>query len=70
MHFSWLFLLARSLGVILISWAGEGAFTGACHIIAAINSFGFVRVQAVVALESMFMEIIHLSGQEHILSLN
>lgn len=35
----------------------------------AINSFGFVREWGVVALESMFMEIIHLSGQEHILSL-
>ena len=33
-----------------------------------INSFGFVRVWGVVALESTFMEIIHLSGQEHILS--
>jgi len=34
-----------------------------------INSFGFVRVWGVIALESMFVEIIHLSGQEHILSL-
>lgn len=34
-----------------------------------INSFGFVRVWSVVALESMFMEIIHLSGQGHVLSL-
>lgn len=67
-HFPWLFPLAKNLAVIPAYWTGEGASLLDVMLLVAINSFGFVRTCGGVALESVFMEIIHLSGQEHILS--
>lgn len=68
-HFSWLFPLAKKLAVIPAYRSGEGASLLGVMLLVAINSFGFVRTCGGVALESVFMEIIHLSGREHVLSL-